>query len=706
MEIISRHERKIIFKYKGNLSSIEILENEPFIYIKNPNLLNQDDVVISQAFQELCRFYKENYERVVKLDSQLYKIDKEAGLFNKDQEALLNDRHISLRDMSSYKQRLTENYKKLCYAFEVIYEIRKYFEEIRKGLALYVKRIKEPEIIKKFEEVGIRARNKNISRPAKIVYKFSEEQKIAEYAEHFDLIQDDLKAEKEARSILEWNTRKITVIPISSQKLLKEKTVLLDTSAHKDTAESLTEVLPSKKTEEFATDFKNRVINRSDITGLRIDRREAVVQPSSMIENNTVNYRKEMVSSNLPKSSIIVSSNENQMGSSYMIDKETFPAKGIIITETETTDVSANYEKLRKEAEDLKRKNQELNTRLKESGLNQNSVSGQIYLNPTQAVTTVSKYPEYSKSRVPIKSWDFSLHKILNLSSNESKKINKLEPIMDIGLLAVGTQSGHIILVKISDLENITEERVINVSQNVPIKSMLYLNDGNTLLCGSANGKIFKINMTHLNDSIEEIYDLKHSVKSLAYTFNGYSILAASQNKIHEIDVVNKKVIISIDAHDDMVTDLAYNMHKDLFVTCSKDNNIKIWDSKTKECMGVLQGHSAAVRSICFAYSHDHMYLVSIGKDSFITFWNMSNRNYTRTYELNVLPKKVLFLWDKKTVLVAHKKGVFSLWDIEKDETKDFSNQRLEYDYACYLDDGHNVVLSNRDGILEFWNAK
>ena len=162
-------------------------------------------------------------------------------------------------DMFSYTKKLNTNIKRISYAYEIANSIRICFDDIRRGLAKYAGWMKNPEQVKKFEDVGLLANQKNLSRPAKIVYKYSKEEKIGEYEEHFDLIQDDLKAEKEARSILELSTRKITVI--STDYLpLKEKVVLLtDQDAHKDTAETLTEII-RPKTEESVTEIINKKI--------------------------------------------------------------------------------------------------------------------------------------------------------------------------------------------------------------------------------------------------------------------------------------------------------------------------------------------------------------------------------------------------------------------------------------------------------------
>ena len=106
MEAIVRYERNSLFNIQGNLLSIDILENEPFIIFKNPNYLKEEDIQISQSFQELCKFYAVNYNTSVKLEAELQKYNKEARNYNKDPEGLLSDRDVSPMDMFSYIKKL------------------------------------------------------------------------------------------------------------------------------------------------------------------------------------------------------------------------------------------------------------------------------------------------------------------------------------------------------------------------------------------------------------------------------------------------------------------------------------------------------------------------------------------------------------------------------------------------------------------------
>lgn len=623
--------------------------------------------------------------------------------------------------MFAYTKKLSMNTKKICYAYEIIYEIRNLFDEIKKGLVKFSSWMKIPDQVKKFEDVGLLAKQKNLSRPSKIVYKYSKEEKLGEYEEHFDLIQDDLKAEKEARSFLDLSTRKITVIQTKPGQVVNEKIVIpTEASAHKDTAESLTEIVKPIRTDDSVKEIIDKKIiyeNNIDKFGsdnISTEKKEVIVRPETTTDYNEFYYTNgRQIQNNLLKPSIVTSYEKPFLVEKQQMESErVLPGRSTIITQTDDDHEDPEYfKRIEKQMEDLRRKNQELREKLAVTESDQKYMRTRGETKPIETLTSstvhvMSKFPVYLRHHVPIRDWNLLIMKTVTPSYTEYKKFKCIEPLIDMDLIATGTLSGHVVFWKFSNFSNIKEEKILNISPNSPIKSLLYLNDGKTLYCGSADGEINKITISPLNYTVDKVLDLEQSVNRLVYELNGYSILAASGKNIYEIDIINNKVLNFIEAHDDIITDLIYNLQKEMFVSCARDKNIKIWHSKTKECLGILQGHSGPVKSICFAYSHDYMYLASIGKDSYITLWNLTDRSLTRTFELSDMPTKVIYLWDKKSVLVTHKNGVFTLWDIEKDETKDFFNEKLPYNNGCYLDDGHNIVLTSSNGSLEFWNAK
>ena len=307
------------------------------------------------------------------------------------------------------------------------------------------------------------------------------------------------------------------------------------------------------------------------------------------------------------------------------------------------------------------------------------------------------------RHHLPLKNWDLVLKK--TVSSDQIQKISCLEPALDKEHLITGSSLGNLTFWKYADLLNISEYKDMKISHS-PISSLIYLNDGKIAFCGCEDGNIYKIDITIF--TAKSSTQLDFSIKALTYALinDKLNLIAASGTKIYEIDYIKEKVLGSINAHDNTITDLVYNQRKEILASCSEDKTIKLWNLENKQPLGILTGHVQGINSICFAFSQKNFYIVSCAKDSYITFWNLSDKNLNRIEKMSSIGEKVIYVNDKKSVICINKNGIFSLWNIEKEnEKKEFSIQKSVYSAVTYFEDGRNLVLGNKNGVLEFWNT-
>lgn len=82
--------------------------------------------------------------------------------------------------------------------------------------------------------------------------------------------------------------------------------------------------------------------------------------------------------------------------------------------------------------------------------------------------------------------------------------------------------------------------------------------------------------------------------------------------------------IREIQAHDDMITALDFDVPFGTMVTSAQDDTVKVWDMNTGRCMGVLEGHVASVRAL---QMEDN--IVATGsRDATIRLWDLSKARY------------------------------------------------------------------------------
>jgi WD40 repeat protein len=123
---------------------------------------------------------------------------------------------------------------------------------------------------------------------------------------------------------------------------------------------------------------------------------------------------------------------------------------------------------------------------------------------------------------------------------------------------------------------------------------------------------------------------------------------------------------------------------------------IRLWDTKTKECISVIQGHKKEISSI--AISDQAKFLVAVGKDKkmkeLIIVWDISSINTTGTvqtvakYSCNYSINKIQFVPFQETKLVSCGLQSIRFWRIKGKSLRGCSlvNENYELTRQNFLD--------------------
>ncbi|XP_050413366.1 cleavage stimulation factor subunit 1 [Patella vulgata] len=84
--------------------------------------------------------------------------------------------------------------------------------------------------------------------------------------------------------------------------------------------------------------------------------------------------------------------------------------------------------------------------------------------------------------------------------------------------------------------------------------------------------------------------------------------------------------------HTAPVTDISWSPNANMFVTCSKDGDIKLWDGVSQKCFNTFKNahDSREVTSVLF--SRNSKYVLSSGKDSLVKLWELSTNRCLIVY--------------------------------------------------------------------------
>ncbi|KAH8816231.1 WD40-repeat-containing domain protein [Xylogone sp. PMI_703] len=87
----------------------------------------------------------------------------------------------------------------------------------------------------------------------------------------------------------------------------------------------------------------------------------------------------------------------------------------------------------------------------------------------------------------------------------------------------------------------------------------------------------------------------------------------------------------TLEGHSSCVCSVIFSHNSELLASCSDDETIKIWDSKTGSCLRTLEGHRGFVNSVVFSY--DSKFLASGSYDQTIRIWDSKTGGCLRTLE-------------------------------------------------------------------------
>lgn len=195
--------------------------------------------------------------------------------------------------------------------------------------------------------------------------------------------------------------------------------------------------------------------------------------------------------------------------------------------------------------------------------------------------------------------------------------------------------------------------------------SILALNTGGEILASSSfDGTIILWNIVEQTILNSAKFLGKGGVKSLVFhPEEKFLVVGGKDGSVQFRSVPDLKLIINLPAHKKSVTDIEFNNRGDIFVTCSEDGEVIIWDWKDKKNRFVISFKDAVA-------------------------------------DLKIHPRR-------QEMAVGTKGGGFETWNLEKgtklNEIKKFEHSvsHLEFD-----NNGERILTALNDGSIHIWEYR
>jgi WD40 repeat protein len=185
--------------------------------------------------------------------------------------------------------------------------------------------------------------------------------------------------------------------------------------------------------------------------------------------------------------------------------------------------------------------------------------------------------------------------------------------------------------------------------------------------------------LTGGQDCCIKVWDLKN--KSLFYShsknlrFIQVAMFLADTNYIASASLVSiiihnfkaKKVELEIEAHQNLITGLAYNSEKRVLISTSYDKTLKIWDINDSSVKISLEGHRSDVSCLCV--SKCDKYIVAGSWDNSVTVWKLKEKKLIhRLLGHEHYVTCVTVTRDRKTVISGSWDKTLKIWDLNAGE--------------------------------------
>ncbi|WP_282079813.1 hypothetical protein [Aquimarina algiphila] len=176
------------------------------------------------------------------------------------------------------------------------------------------------------------------------------------------------------------------------------------------------------------------------------------------------------------------------------------------------------------------------------------------------------------------------------------------------------------------------------------------------------NQTIYIQNLIHPNKRIKIFSNSNKGIKTLDFSFDeNYLISGSNIGTVDVWDINKNKLNRSIKLHLGPVNRVKFIRGKLSFVSIGNDGKLFMFDLKenTKQLLGK---HKGIIRD--FDISQDKKYLVTIGSDNMLNFWDVERKQKIRSSKItNGSPTVVRFSGLSNDILVGNVEGILSLYE-------------------------------------------
>ncbi|WP_176329739.1 WD40 repeat domain-containing protein [Thioflexithrix psekupsensis] len=195
-------------------------------------------------------------------------------------------------------------------------------------------------------------------------------------------------------------------------------------------------------------------------------------------------------------------------------------------------------------------------------------------------------------------------------------------------------------------------------------------------------------------------------IGGVAFSPDGLLALSGSfDNNLKLWEVSSGQCLRTFEGHSNWVRSVAFSPDGLLALSGSDDKTLKLWEVSSGICLRTFEGHSDYVRSV--AFSPDGLLALSGSDDKTLKLWNVSSGQCLRTFEGHSrLVFSVAFSPDGLLALSGSGDNTLKLWDVSSGQClRTFSGHGSAVYSVAFSPDGLSALSGRQDKTLKLWDV-
>ncbi len=260
-------------------------------------------------------------------------------------------------------------------------------------------------------------------------------------------------------------------------------------------------------------------------------------------------------------------------------------------------------------------------------------------------------------------------------------------------------------------LDNVKDVKRVHILGD--IGSFSFTRQGIIFTSSSDNGAIHTVYAADYSTAESLLsLDVGGQIDVLAINPNGNEFAVAMFNGVKGYDIrlwnilEGRQEVISY-GQTSRITDMAFSPDGKLLVSANMDNIVSLWDLKTRQLLGILEGLSEPVYE--FIFSEDGKQIASSSSDD-IRIWDVETKQEIRVFKANnAEPVALSYSPFDGSLVAAHNDSRIRFWSITDGKVmKELQGGRTNVDIDFTHDGSIMAAVSGYDteALLRFWNTE